>query len=350
MIDLRTRCALAAAILFVTPLPAANAFYQTTVTEGIIGQNLDGVWFIEHHMMPEFRVRLEREKVGIPFKVGPINRDQAAFTGESVGGVQISEITDSSVAVSHGLFEGDLITQVHQAKLTDGVKSYEAALAKGTPALLLSVRRPTLKLNSVAVVKIRYQAKQAEVEGQSRIVEETVRWNYLDLELPFADELEQARQKGTIWHISDAQFKDLRQNWWKIDPHDPPTFVKGEYRLVAPESYDSSLRLDDNLKGALFAMITVQTSNPLAGSPGRQISSYGFRRVTPDDVTGTYVQATLANAPFPISLEFKGVFRMRKLADYSDKDTARRAAAEKKEAVKEQENVKVAPDIPEDVK
>lgn len=350
MIDLRIRCALAAAIFFLTPLPAANAFYQTTVTEGILGHNLDGVWFVEHHMMPEFRVRLEREKVGIPFEVGPIDLEQAAFTGQSVGGVQIAKITDSSVAASLGLFQGDLITQVNQDKLTDGVKSYQATLAKGTPALLLSVRRPKLKLNSVAVVKIRYQAKQAEVDGQSRIVEESVRWNYLDLKLPFADELEQARQKGAIWHISDAQFKDLRKNWWKIDPKDPPTFVKGEHRLVAPEAYDSSLRLDDNVKDALFALVTVETSNPLAGTPGRQISSYGFRRVTPDDVTGTYVQATLANAPFPISLQFKGVFRMRKLADYSDKDVARRTTAEKKQAVEEQENVKVAPDIPEDMK
>lgn len=343
-------CRLPAAALFVLTLatPAA-AFYQTTVTEGLLGQNLDGVWFIEQHMMPEFRVRLEREKVGIPFEVAPIDPEQATFTGEFVGGVQISEITDSAVATSHGLFEGDLITQVNQDRLTEGVESYEAALAKGTAALLLSVRRPKLKLSSGDVVKVRYQATQAEVDGQSRIVQETVRWNDLDLDLPFADEIEEARKRSVAWHISDAEFQDLKENWWKIDPRDPATFVKGEHRLVAADSFDSALRLDDNMKGAMFGLISVKTSNPLAGSPGRQISSYGFRRVTPEEISGTYVQAMLANAPFPIALEFKGVFRMRKLADYSDKDTARLLEAKKKEAVEEQENVEVAPDIPEDM-
>jgi len=59
------------------------------------------------------------------------------------------------------------------------------------------------------------------------------------------------------------------------------------------------------------------------------------------------VQATLANAPFPISLEFKGLFTMYKIADYSDADDEVRAEKAKGEEKKSDEDVKLAPDIPE---
>ncbi len=341
---------LGAIIFTLTLAPAAGAYFQSTVLEGVIGHNLDGVWWVEHRVMPEFRVRLDREALGIPFEAGAISKELQDSIGEFVHGVVVAKVSDQSVAHNHGIFEGDIITRVNLDKLTaDGMKSYQAALDKGTPELLLTVRRPKLRHTYVDIVKIRYVPKVAEVDGQSRVVEETLRWTYLDLQLPFESDLDKARSKGEAWTIPAPAFNDLKENWWKLDDRNPALFVKGEHRVVSNDEYDSSLRLDDNVNDALFAMVTVKNTNPMSGASGQQISGYGFREVGTDEIGGTYVQATLANAPFPISLEFKGVFQMRKLADYSDKDAARKAKIQQDIAVEDQSKVELAPDIPEDL-
>ena len=323
----------------------ASAFFQDTSVEGVIGHDLGGIWLVVDDVSPEFRVMLDREKQGVPFKVGPMSEAVAPLVGKYVGGVEIKEITNEEVASAYGVFKGDLVTKINNTVVTDQ-KSYDAALEEGTQSLLFSIRRPQLKYSEVRLVKIKYEPQVEESEGQTSVGSEKIRLQILDGTLPFADKLEKLRQERKLWSPKPEDLKELSEHWYEYEAPEKPTFVKGSHRIVAESEFDSSLREDDNIKGSSFAIVSDLQANPLRGG-GQQIGVYGVRDVSPDKIRGVYVQATLASAPFPISLEFKGLFTMYKIADYSDKDAVYRASKEKGEEKGSGEDVKLAPDIPE---
>jgi hypothetical protein len=113
------------------------------------------------------------------------------------------------------------------------------------------------------------------------------------------------------------------------------------------------LRQDENLKGTLFAIISTLQGNPIAGGGGRSIAIYGFDKVDADRAGGTYVESTLATAPFPISIEFNGRFEMIKIGPFSNQDVEFRMVQTKAEGKKKQEEesrkFELAPDVPADV-
>jgi hypothetical protein len=88
-------------------------------------------------------------------------------------------------------------------------------------------------------------------------------------------------------------------------------------------------------------------ANPAVGG-GVTIAIYGVREVAADKITGSFVESTMANAPFPISIDFNGSFVMHRLGDYSNKDVELRQA--QKQASKPgqvpDEEVELAPDVP----
>jgi hypothetical protein len=122
---------------------------------------------------------------------------------------------------------------------------------------------------------------------------------------------------------------------------------------VAASDNDASLRQDDNLTDSSFAIVSTLKGNPLGGGGGQNIAIYGFEKVGSETASGTYVESTLATAPFPISIEFNGRFELTKLAPYSDKDveflTARAQADAKKSQAEESRKIELAPDVPADL-
>lgn len=326
----------------------AEAFLQTTTTEGTIGKDVGGVWLAVQHIMPLFRVRLDRaspEKAA-PFEVGPIEGDVAALFVGTPAGVVITKMADPGLSARIGVFEGDIITKVNSSVVTD-VASYEKAIESVKEWFLVTIRRTGLKYSTARIVKISYEAQEGEMaDGTTGLASEKLQIRFGEQVLPFAKEVEKTRESHKLFTPDEKALASLASDWWKLPSPPKPVIVNAEHRVVAEPMYDSALREDDNLRGTIFAVISTIQGNPLVGG-GKTISIYGFHDVGAKKMSGSYIETTLAQAPFPISIEFSGSFSMTKIAPYSDKDLEYRAAQIKAEQkVLESEDVKVAPDIP----
>jgi hypothetical protein len=345
---LRT-CSLVFLALALTTLPApAGAYFQKTTVEGTIGRDIGGVWLSVQHLMPMFRVRLDRGQDRVaPFDVGPIGKDLALLFGGDPAGVVITKMADPTISASLGIFEGDVITKINTIPVVD-VESYEKALGTVDKWFLVTIKRSGLAYTAARIVKIEYSAREGELEdGTTGVAEETIQFQYLDVMLPFAAALEKTRQSHDLFVPDDKQIATLKTDWWKLPEPARSTFVNGEHRFVAEHNYDQPLRQDENLDGTTFAVLSTLQGNPATGNAGKTITVYGIRRASADEISGTYVETTFAQAPFPISIEFSGSFTFTRLDDFSNKDLEHRsqqAKAVKKEL--ENEDVDLAPEVP----
>jgi hypothetical protein len=331
------------ALTAIAPL-AAEAFYQTTEVEGTVNEDIGGVWLAVYHMAPTFRVRIDTvEETKAPWKVGPIGSDLVPLMGENPRGVVITDI-DASITGKYSVFQGDIITKINTV-LVNNVDEYNAALQDVKEWFLVNVRRPQLQNTKAQLVKIKYEANEVEENGVSIVGSETVRVRVLLNELPFHDDIEKARRGRKLYQVSAEQIDALRKDWFDLETPEISTFINGEHRVVAASDYDQSLRRDDALRDTRFAIISQLKGNPLAGQVGQAIGIYGVLSVSEDKITGTYVESTLASAPFPISIDFNGTFTMTRIDDYNDKDVE---ALKKRQPEEEQESddVETAPDVP----
>jgi hypothetical protein len=324
---------------------SAGAFYQTTTVEGTIGNDIGGIWVAVAHIAPTFRVRIDTvEGPKAPWKVAPIGDELKPIMGETPRGVVISELTDPGVNGKYSIFEGDLITKVNTI-LVDNVEEYNAALETVKEWFLVTVRRPALRNTKARLVKIKYEANEVEEDGVSSIGSELIQFRILPQELPFRDAIEEARRKRSLYQATADEIDGLSATWFDLPVPAMSPFVSGEHRIVAASDYDQSLKRDDALRDTRFAIISQVKGNPLAGQVGQNIGIYGILEMSPDKIIGTYVESTLASAPFPISIDFNGMFTLTRIDDYSDKDVE----AMKKRMPKEEEqndDVETAPDVP----
>jgi len=332
----------------VAAVPAGASFFQKTTVEGTIGKDIGGVWLAVHQMMPMFRVRLDRgaDRVA-PFDVGPIGEEYAALFPGKPQGVVITRMADPTVSARIGVFEGDIVSKINTIAVVD-VASYEKALATVDKWFLATIKRTGMRYTSAKLVKVEYAAKEGTLEdGTTGLAEETIQIQFSDVKLPFAAQLEKTRESHAAFVPDDKAIAALAAEWWKLPLAKPATFVNGEHRVVAESNYDAALREDDNLDDTLFAIVSQFQGNPLSGGGGKNIAVYGAREVGPKEIAGTYVETTLAQAPFPISIEFTGSFTLTRLGDFSNKDVehrARQVSTEQKEL--ERKDVPVAPDLP----
>jgi hypothetical protein len=281
--------------------------------------------------------------------VSAAGEDLAPILGKDLRGVVISELLDPGVVGKYSIFVGDVITKINTV-LVDDVADYEKALEDVKEWFLVTLRRPQLQFTNVRLVKIRYDASEVEEDGASTLGSEKIEVRVLGNQLPFADEIEKSRRAHELYTVSQAQIDALEKNWYELPVPDMAVFVSGEHRVVAEPEYDQSLRRDDNLRDTIFAIISQLKGNPLAGQAGQNIGVYGVREVGDGIIRGSYVESTLATAPFPISIDFNGAFTMTRLGDYSDKDVEvlleRKAKSEPEES---DDDVETAPDIPADI-
>jgi len=332
----------------VAAVPAGASFFQKTTVEGTIGKDIGGVWLAVHQMMPMFRVRLDRgaDRVA-PFDVGPIGEEHTALFPGKPQGVVITRMADPTVSARIGVFEGDIVSKINTIPVVD-VASYEKALATVDKWFLATIKRTGMRYTSAKLVKVEYAAKEGTLEdGTTGLAEETIQIQFSDAKLPFAEQLEKTRESHAAFVPDAKAIAALAAEWWKLPLAKPATFVNGEHRVIAESNYDAALREDDNLDGTSFAIVSQFQGNPLGGGGGKNIAVYGAREVGPKEIAGTYVETTLAQAPFPISIEFTGSFTLTRLADFSNKDTehrAKQASTEQKEL--ERKDVPVAPDVP----
>ncbi len=356
------RAVAVAALISTSLIPqSAGAFFQSTSVEGVISQDIGGVWLAVHHVLPEFRIRfekpqgVEKPEEFVPFKVGPVPSELALAFGREGAGVAITEIVDQRLAARYGINEGDVIRKVNTYRVTD-LDSWKEGLENAPKIIILTIRRPYLKHSRVRLVKISYEATSAREEAgdgtETVLAEENVDLEVLDVALPVESEVESRREKSQFWTPTQADLETLRGGWFELPLSSPLKFLRGEHRIVALARYTADLLSDENLSDTLFGMILKMDANPIGAGGGQVIDIYGVQNVTEGRIDGTYVSAVIAQAPFPISVEFKGAFTMTRLGEYSDKDVEWRAAQAKEQGEAQMEDlqkVELAPDIPAEV-
>jgi len=349
-----TATVLASMALVLAGAGSARAFFQKTDVEGTIGADIGGVWLAMYYMMPSFRVRLDTPSEGaaFPFEVGSLGDDLAPLLGDHPEGVAITKLSDPGWGGRFGVFEGDVITKLNTTEIANSEDFHKAVKGLDAKFFYLTLRRPALAQTKARILKIQYEASHAEDGESSAIADETIRVTALDGVLPFQSDLEAARRDRKLYMPSTDAVADLEKNWYRLPAPEKPVFVSGEHRVVAASDYDSSLREDTNLKDTMFAIVSKLQGNPLTGGGGTTIGIHGIRHTGAKEITGTYVESTLASAPFPISIEFNGRFTMTRLADFSNEDVDYRLAQSKKDAsapAEDEENVELAPDVPADL-
>ena len=90
---------------------------------------------------------------------------------------------------------------------------------------------------------------------------------------------------------------------------------KIEWKVVAANKYDEQLQIDPTLKGSKFSITANQDMIPKPNTPRQNILVYGAHPSGAGKLEGLHVRAMMASAPFPLSIEMKGTFKMYHIAD-----------------------------------
>jgi hypothetical protein len=340
-----TAGALAASLIVPTP---ASAFFQQTSLEGTLGTDLGGVWLSVHNLTPEFRISYPKPKTGpaVPVEVGPSPPEYSSILGNKPLGVVITKCLDATFCADNGVLVGDVILDVN-TRLTTDAASFQQAAENAPQQVMLSIRRPALKMTTLRLIKIKYgpSAQKAGADGSSP-AEESMDLRVLDVALPLDEKVEASRVGHDLIVPTAAELESLGKGWAELKPASPARYATGKHRFVAREAFDESLLNDKNLSDSKFAIVMDMKSNPMKGGGGQVIDVYGIETIDSKKMTGNYVSVTLANAPFPINIEFKGRFEMTRIADWSEQDEKIRAAEEAKKPKEELDKFKTLPDVP----
>ena len=331
-------------------VPTASAFVQKTSVRGTIGTDIGGVWLVLQDLAPSFRVRVDRVEGNavLPFKVAAPGPDARRLLGPAMRGVAISGFTDPRASGEYGIFEGDIITKVNAVQVRD-LAGYREAIAGIKKYALVMIRRPGLASTRARLLKIRYRPIEGEIDGTSALVGEDIDVRIKDVVWPFAEQLATSARENELWTPAGTDIEQLAATWHELAAPERPTFVGGEFEVVASGAYDAIQRKDIELEDTVFAIVAKLAGNPVTGG-GSNIGIYGVRKISGSEISGSYVEATLASAPFPISIDFNGTFRMIRLAEFSSKDVELEQAKRAAKIKGEQAKVRVAPDIPPSAK
>jgi len=124
--------------------------------------------------------------------------------------------------------------------------------------------------------------------------------------------LDQANDANSRWEPSGQQLQDLRNAWATLAP-EARGAAKVETMIDGPDAFDETLKKDETTKDSQFVIRQMVSYLPGAQRPIKDVLVYGVTEQLPDGFGGKYVSATIAAAPIPVPITFKGTFRMYRL-------------------------------------
>jgi hypothetical protein len=337
--------ALAATLIAPTQAPA---FFQQTSLEGTLGTDVGGVWLSIQNIVPEFRISYPKPTSGpaVPIEVGPVTPDLHSLVGDKPLGVLITKCVNETFCTENGVMVGDVIVEVNSRPTPDQA-AWQEATSNAPQMVQLSIRRPALKMSTARLFKLKYGGGQSKGAGEgTSAAEETLDIRLLDVALPLDEKVEKSRTGHELVVPTEAELETIGKTWAEMPAQKPLRYATGKHRFVSKSAYDESLLADKSLQNASFAVVMDLKGNPGRGGGGQVIDVYGIESLDSKKISGSYVSVTMANAPFPINIEFKGRFEMTKVAEWSDQDDKLRAAEEAKRPKEDLDKIKTLPDVP----
>jgi hypothetical protein len=128
------------------------------------------------------------------------------------------------------------------------------------------------------------------------------------------DAIDKANKEEKPWVPTSKDLATLKSSWSTLKPNGRDDFSKIDWKIATSDKYDDNLKIDPTTKDAKFTLSGNQEMIPKPNVPKTNIVIYGFEQVQGDKLSGKHTRAMMASAPFPMSIDMKGVFDMYKLA------------------------------------
>jgi hypothetical protein len=144
-------------------------------------------------------------------------------------------------------------------------------------------------------------------DGKPNLV---MRWGGLPPSLK--ESLDAATERHEVWEPSLAQLQELRDAWATLTFDKPPVAAVAT-TISHPDTLDDAIKNDPRVKDALFVVQTVADYHPGGQRPLKDVMILGARERMADGYSGSYTYATVAAAPFPITISHTGTGRMYQL-------------------------------------
>ena len=127
-------------------------------------------------------------------------------------------------------------------------------------------------------------------------------------------ELDKANADGKAWEPTPDDLKQLAAQWDSL-PAEDIHVAKVLNELSAPDGFDESVKGEPRSKDAIL-LVRQRLDYDAKGAPViRQVMVYSALAPSDGGYTGNFDSATVAAAPFPVPIAFKGTFRLFRVGD-----------------------------------
>lgn len=313
------RRAVIAALLALALAPTrAFGFVESTVTEGEIKTNLNGVWLVVSHL--QFA-----KPTPTPSPGAAAAKPAKAAGKEPVRYYNVVNL----VRIVH-------LPKPQAQAVRDADKKMEQASIDRAKAMIAEEQKKSIPV----------QTESGEVESEMKVVVPSVPLKrqpgdgddvdmfLLDVAMPpeIDEPMQKAQKEEKPWTPARKDLALLKSSWSSLKPSGRDEISKIEWKVTAASKFDDQLQIDPTTKDAKFAITANQEMLPKPNVPKTNVLVFGARKISDDLIEGPHVRAMMASAPFPIPIEMKGSFKMYKVADLPK--TGSEGAAEKPEAAK----------------
>jgi hypothetical protein len=135
---------------------------------------------------------------------------------------------------------------------------------------------------------------------------------FVNLPDPLPVQIEQEGNAGTYWQPTAEQLATIPTDWATLaDANRGVTLVENE--IWGQDGFDDTIKKEPDVKDARWVFRQTYAFEPGGQRPVKHVNVFGA--LTPDGTgwKGNAVAGSLAIAPFPVPITYKGTFRMIRL-------------------------------------
>lgn len=124
--------------------------------------------------------------------------------------------------------------------------------------------------------------------------------------------MRQANLDRKPWNPTPEELAALRDGWATLEPEERGA-AKVATIIIARDGFTDVLSNDADMKDSQFVVQITADYHPGPQRPMKDVLLYGAKEKLADGWSGSYASATVAGAPVPIPITFKGTFRAYRL-------------------------------------